>query len=356
MPLQDDFNDAADEWFALEVVSFPKVPRSASAELVAVRALVALPVLESQGFRDHEEDVEAALLILSQSKTARRLAETAIAAGYSLMIDPPALRDNAEASEADTFGNTDHANRRINLRSGDPFHMALTIAHELSHVSQIVDGGLDVHVSAAHPLSSIRQLMMMEGDARAYEFLVAAELSCRAKDDPDERLIFPQMLDVAADAIGVPFAAKVIAAAKPELEQGGDAALWMARIFKCLYASLPLRRHYETTIVETMERLEREEPGTIIQPELFKGGMTAEDIAARLDSRGPAYLAPAMKSGYLDFNDPRMMSIAEETQQRLLALEQLRQANPATSGDAPWQGVVHRPAPPPQQPPPAPQL
>lgn len=343
MPLQDDFNDAADEWFALEDGSFPAVPRPAASALIAVRATVELPVLDTAGFRARPDAVKAALVILSQSPTARKFAQAAIRAGYSIAVDPPSLSGAGAEYEDDSFGNTDHAGRRINVRgTDDPLKLAMVLAHELAHVSQIVDGGLDIHVSAQHPLSSIRQLLAMEGDARAYEFLIASELQFPAKDDPEERLLFPCMLDVAAESIGVGLAKKVVELAKPGLEKGADPSEYMARVFKSFYASPSLREHYENTILHSIATLEREQPGSLSDPALFQGRVPAEEIMSRLDGHGVPYLSKHAGK-YIDLDDPLMCSVSARTQQKLVALEALRHRNPAVPDGEHWEGTVYHP-------------
>jgi hypothetical protein len=307
--------------------------------LIAVRAPVDLTISDTPGFRARPDAVKAALVILSQSRTARGFAAAAIGEGYRIVVDPPAISGAGPEFENDSFGSTDHEIKIINLRGcDDPMRMALILAHELAHVSQIVGGGLDLHVSAHHPLASIRQLMAMEGDARAYEFLVAAELAHRGAEDPEERLLFPQALDAAADSIGAAFAPRIIELAKPAIAAGGAPAEWMARIFKCLYASPGLRAHYESTIVHGIETFEAHNPGSLQDPALFRGDIPMEDIVARLDRHGTAYLAKA--AGYLDFADVKMSGIMPETQQRLAALEARRHENQQTRDEPSWQGAI----------------
>lgn len=341
MSVRDDFNDAADEWFALSPGTFPGVPRPDGPALIAVRAPVDLPVLETPGFLKRADAVKAALLILSQSPAARELARIAIDAGYSINVDPPAMSGAGPEYEDGSFGNTDHANRRINLRgSDDPLQMAMVIAHELAHVGQIIEGGLDIHVSALHPLAAIRQLLAMEGDARAHEFLVAYELSHAMKDDPGERLLFPQMLAVAADTIGVSMAKRVIELAKPALEQGGAPEEWMARVFKSFYASPSLRDHYENTILYSLENFAAADPETLRDPALFQGEMPQPELRARLETRHP-YLS-ACGENYIDLDQPQMCAVSERTRQRLADFEALRHANPQTQGDKSWRGPVYQ--------------
>lgn len=342
MALDDTFNDSSDpgeEWFALEAGSFPAVPRPASDGLVAVRETLPLPILDTEGFRAREEQVKAALLILSQSKTARKLAQAALASGYSIHVDPPVIGGAGEASEEDAQGSTDHANRRINLRgTDDPLRMTLTLAHELAHISQIVNGGLDLAITKSHPVASLRQLLAMEGDARAYEMLVAIELSHKTKDEPDERLLFPQMMELAGKTIGSSFAQKIIARVRPMLQkdEGEEGHIApqkvMAAIFKGFYGSPSLRAHYEDTILETLGRQDRE---TLQDPLNFQGGLSAKELETRLDAHAVPYLQAAPQ-GYIDLDGAQMLSVSQKTQAALLELEKIRHENPATQNDATW--------------------
>lgn len=342
MALDDIFNDSStprEEWFALEEGSFPAVPRPAGGGLVAVRETLPLPILDTEGFRARAEQVKAALLILSQSKTAAKLARAALASGYSIHVDPPVIGGAGAAHEEEAQGSTDHVNRRINLRGiDDPLRMTLTLAHELAHISQIVNGGLDLFVTRSHPVASLRQLLAMEGDARACEMLVAIELSLRAKDEPAERLIFPQMMDLAAQTIGSSFAQKIIARVKPMLqkEEGEEGHIApqkvMAAIFKGFYGSASLRLHYEDTILEALKRQDRE---TLQDPLNFQGGLSAKELEARIDAHGVPYLQSAPQ-GYIDLDGPQMLSVSAKTQDALLELEKIRRENPATHGDATW--------------------
>ncbi len=341
MALQDDFNDAADDWFALTPDVFPAVPRPAGDGLVGVRAPVELPILDTPGFRERPDAVKAALLILSQSPTARKFAAIAIHEGYRINVDPPAISGAGAAFEAATFGSTDHANKRINLRGcDDPLRMAFILAHELTHVSQIVEGGLDMRVSTLHPLAAIRQLLAMEADARAHEFLFAVELSQCAAGDPGERLLFPQALDAAAESMGIAFGPRLIELAKPELAAGGAPQNWMKRVFKSFYATPGLRMHYENTILHGIETFEKENPGALKDPALFQGDMPPADLVARLGRHNLAYLANS--EDFINFGDVRISGVSAGTQQQLAALEAIRHENPQTQGDASWRGAVYQ--------------
>lgn len=109
MPLQQEFHENADAWFALETSGFPAVPRDGLRDVIAVRALLPLAVMDS-----------------------------------------PVIAGGGAAHESAAMGGTDHALKRIHLKSGAaPESLALVLAHELAHVSQIVNGGFDIDLGAS---------------------------------------------------------------------------------------------------------------------------------------------------------------------------------------------------------------
>lgn len=318
MALQDDFNESADEWYALESGSYPGVPRIDSGNTIAVRSLLPLVVADTPAYREHAETVEAALLILSQSPQARMLAQTALANNYSIRIGAIAYDSNtAEAS-----GFTDHLNRRIHIApvTGDDaaMRMALGIGHELAHVNQ-ADKGFEFSVLKQHPAASIRELMALEGDARAQEFIVALELAFKSDSDPDERLLFPNAIEVAADTIGSPMAKKVIEHFRPQFPDINREEM-MARIFKSFYASIPLRAHYEGAVLQALEKTDAAD---VANPAFFSGGFNA---AATLKKLG-GYAEKAAK--YLDLDSPQMAGITQDTQEKLGLWQQKRDTKPA---------------------------
>lgn len=320
MSLTDEFNAAADEWFALEPGSFPAVARPAApgvGDVIAVRGLVPLPVLESIGFRRHEAEIKAALLILSQSPAARKLATLAVEAGYSIVVDPPVIGGAGAAHEAEAMGAADHVNKRINLRSGAaPESLALVLAHELAHIGQIVTGGLDIDIRHAAPGRSLAQLLAMEADARAREMQIALELAFAAKDDPAERLLFPHILDIAVRDIGTAMIGPLMAKALPRLPEIGPEKI-MAGVFKSFYGSPSMRAHYEATILETLGRIE---PAAFDDETLFKGGLAPAALIERLDAYlAPAYLAPQVPQ-HIDLAAPLFNSVAADTRDRIAAL------------------------------------
>lgn len=319
MALQDDFNENADEWYALESGTYPAVPRADSGNVIAVRSLLPLVVADTESFREHAATVEAALLILSQSPQARFLAQTALARHYSIHIG--AVAHDSDTAEASGF--TDPLNHRIHIapKTGDgaALRMALGIAHELAHVAQ-ADKGFDFSVLKRKPEASIRELMALEGDARAHEFIVALELAYKAASDPEERLLFPDAIDVAADTIGSPMSKRVIEHFRPQFPDIGRDEM-MARIFKSFYASVPLRAHYEGAVLQALANVDAQDAAN---PALFQGTF---DSAATLKKLG-GYAEKAAK--YLDLDSPQMAGITEAALEKIALWQQKRDAKPAS--------------------------
>lgn len=315
MPLQDDFNDNADEWFALEAGSYPAVPRGNAGGVIAVRSLLPLVIDDTPAFRAGENIVEAALVILSQSPHARALAQTALRNNYRIHVAGIAH----DSAGAEASGYTDHLNRRIVASpQTDPLRLALVIAHELAHVVQ-GEKGFTFSVLDKTPAASIRELLALEGDARAHEFIVALDLAYKSGDDPDERLLFPQAIDLAADTIGSSMTRKVIEHFRPQFPDISREDM-MARVFKSFYASLPLRAHYEGTILDALESLPAQQQR---DPALFRDEF---DSAAVLKKLG-GYAEKGAK--YLDLDSPQMAGITPAAQERLTAWQQKRDNRPA---------------------------
>lgn len=340
MPLSGEFNknaeENAEEWFGLGAAAFPAVPRpTASGDSFNVRGILPLPVGDTEAYRLRQDVVDAALVILSQSPTARKLAATAIAKNYTIVIDPPVISGAGVEHENLALGSTDALNKRINLKSqDDPVALAMVLAHELAHVSQMEKGSMPYSVTPYHPLASIRNLMAMEGDARAHEFIVALELSYLQKGDPDERLIFPQAIDIAAENIGGEMPKRVIAHFKENFPDGVDRADMMARIFKAFYASADLRAHYEATILHSLSTVAAGHPGAWKNEKLFNGDIPVDAIIAAIDGHSIPYLAARKR--FVSLESDQMTALWPSTLEKLGAMEKERHENPLARNDRPW--------------------
>jgi hypothetical protein len=312
MPLQDDFNESADEWYALESGAYPAVPRVDSGNVIVVRSLLPLPVADTPAFRAQADVVEAALLILSQSPHARVLAQAALKNNYAIRIDNIVH----DSGRVESHGHTDHLNRRIYaVPEPDPVVLALRIAHELAHVAQ-AEKGFEFSVLKQTPQSAIRELMALEGDARAHEFIVALELGYKTKTDPDQRLLFPQAIDAVMETLGGEMSKKLVAHFRPQFPDI-DRDEMMARVFKSFYASIPLRAHYEASVLYALQGVDAADAAN---PALFRHEF---DSAATLQKLGGYALKSAK---YLGLDSPQMAGVTQATQQQLAAWQQLRDA------------------------------
>lgn len=324
MPLQDDVNESADEWYALESGTYPAVPRADSADVILVRGLLPLPFADTPAFRAQQDVAEAALLILSQSPHARALAQAAADNQYTIRIDNIVH----DSGRVESHAHTDHLNRRIYaVPEADPVVLALRIAHELAHVAQ-AQKGFEFSVMDQTPLASIRELMALEGDARAHEFIVALELAYKSGDEPAPRLLFPQAIDAVMETLGSEMSKKLVAHFRPQFPDI-DRDDMMARVFKSFYAALPLRAHYEASVLHALQGVEAADAA---DPARFRNEF---NTAATLQKLG-GYAAKSAK--YLDLDSPQMAGVTAPTRAQLAAWQQMRD-------DAALQKPTHRKAP-----------
>jgi hypothetical protein len=318
MPLQDDFNENADEWFALENGSYPAVPRAPAEDVIAVRGMLPLVIRDTGAFRAQADIVEAALLILSQSPHARALAQAALKNNYAIRIDNIVH----DSGRVESHGHTDHLNRRIYaVPEADPVVLALRIAHELAHVAQ-AEKGFEFSVLKQTPQSAIRELMALEGDARAHEFIVALELAYKTETDPAQRLLFPQAIDAVMETLGGEMSKKLVAHFRPQFPDI-DRDEMMARVFKSFYAAIPLRAHYEASVLYALQGVDAADAAN---PALFAQEF---DSAQTLQKLG-GYAQKAAR--YLDLDSPQMAGITQATHEQLAAWQLKRdttQAKPA---------------------------
>lgn len=325
----------SDDWFLLEAGSFAQVPRSGGA--FAVREPLAFTAISNAALPRHEDALAAALLILSQSDTGRRLIETARAQGYAIAIDPPVIGGAGSFAEAKAQGSADHVEKRINLKgTDDPLALALTLAHEMTHISQIAKGGAPAIVSEYHPLAMLRLLLAMEADARAHEFAVAFELAYAKPGDPEQRLLFPQAIDAALASIDNSATHMVVGHFRPQFPGDDMDAMkegMMARVFKTFYAAPAMRRAYEATVLHSIATLEANNPGELQDNNNFRRGATAAEIIAMVDS-DMVYASKAAK--FLDLDGGAVLAVWPDALQKFAQLELIRRENPATRNDRPW--------------------
>lgn len=195
-----------------------------------------LAVFETDNLAPYLDTIDAAIFLLSQSPIARQLAETAIAADYTIIVQ------HAKPDQPLTqYGYVDADNKLIFVYPvEDARVLALVLAHELTHVSQIVRGGLDLNVLDEHPLSTIRRITAMEADARVHELGVALEL---------DRAGIAGMLADAVTKSNSPYVNDVVR----NMPATATPAELMADAFLTLYRMADLRASYEESVIAALE-------------------------------------------------------------------------------------------------------
>lgn len=280
-----------------------------------------------------ESTLEEALFILTQSPTGRRLIEGAMAAGVGIVI-------GGETDEK-TRGYVDWPERLAYLgRERDPRLLALTLGHELAHVSQYANGGLALNVIDDHPLHALKKFLAIEADARAHEMLIAVELEQPAAKENPARVRFEGMAQLAAAKTDIAALPRLLESALPRL-QGGDLppARFMAACFRAFYYDLDLRATYENIL---MTRIEALDAATLHSAKSFTRQTDSADFAARLDGHCIAYLSANRDA--TDIGDPRLAAVSEKTAARLAALHARRSAAGRDEDPAAWKAPVYAPA------------
>lgn len=321
----------SDDWYQLQAGAFPLVPRGLGDSII--REPLAFPAVSNAALAKHHDVFESALLILSQSGTGRKLIATAAAEGYAVEFDPPVIGGAGNLSDETAFGSTDHVSRRINLKGNDdPLALALTLAHEMTHVSQIVRGNAPATISRHHPQAMLRLMMVMEADARAHEFAVAFELAFKKDNEPEQRLLFPQAIDAAVKSIDNEMTKRVVTHFRPQFPDV-DKEEMMARVFKAFYASPSKRLPYEATVVNSIMQFDANNPGDIADETNFTRGVSVDELLAVADATTP-YASRFKK--YLDLDDKLMQAVWPETLQRLAKLQEPRRENAITRDERAW--------------------
>jgi len=294
-----------------------------------------LTVFETPELAGFEQSAEEAVFILSQSATGRRLMQTAIAADYGVVfIDDPdkALRGYVDWEQKIVFL----------AKQDDPRLLALTLGHELAHVSQHVNGGADINVIKDHPLSALKKFLAIEADARAYEIMIALELEYPATSEDKNRIRFGGMAQMAAIKTDIDVMPKLVAGIAPRLADGSlakDRA--MAACFRAFYYDIALRATYENRLMTRIEGLDK---SIIAAPESFAQNLDSAAFTARLDGHDMAYMLK--NADVTNIDDPQLAAVCARTAERLQNIRALRAQNDNTpDADAAWKAPVYAPAP-----------
>lgn len=322
-PLTSDFDDAARPAGAAAQNAYVRPQGKARADM----DLVIYQTPELAGF---EQTAEEAVFILSQSETARRLMQTAIESDYGVvfMNDPdPNLR-----------GYVDNSQRLIFLaRTDDPRRLALTLGHELAHVSQKVHSGIEINIIRDHPIDALKTFIAIEADARAYEIKIAIELEFQTAADKDAPR-FAGMLDLAAAKTDIAALPALCEKIRPQLPDDIAHDKVMAACFRAFYYDTALRAVYESKV---MTRIEQTAETSMPQEKSFQRRIGNDELIRRLDAHDVAYLAK--NHPHTDIGDPRLAAVSEYTAARLIDLQELRTKAGFDADD--WQAPVYRQAP-----------
>lgn len=305
--------------------------------------LADLTVFEAPELEGFEQSAEEAIFILSQSATGRRLMQTAIAADYGVVF--------VEDPDKSLRGYVDWEQKIVFLaKESDPRLLALTLGHELAHVSQHVNGGADINVIKDHPLSALKKFLAIEADARAYEIMIALELEYPAPSEDKNRIRFEGMAQMAAIKTDIDVMPKLVAGIAPRLADGSlakDRA--MAACFRAFYHDIALRATYENRLMARIEGLDK----TIIAaPASFAQNLDSAAFIARLDGHDIAYMVK--NADVTNIDDPQLAAVCARTAERLRNIQSLRAQND-NGPDTAWKAPVYAPyAPAPSDTPPAP--
>jgi len=294
-----------------------------------------MTVYDTPSLRGFEHTAEEALFILAQSATGRRLMQNAIAADVGIVF----LDENE--SDGATRGYVDWEQKIVFLaREPDPRLLALTLGHELAHVSQFANGGVLLNVIEDHPLHALKKFLAIEADARAYEIKIALELEYPAPAEGNTRIRFGGMAQLAAHKTEISTLPDLAARIAPRLHDGSlsDDRI-MAACFRAFYYDINLRATYENIL---MTRIEKLDDSILRAPQSFGRETDSAAFLARLDGHDTPYMLKNRE--VTDIADPRLAAVSEKTLARVQHLAALRKEAGIAVDDAPWRAPVYAPA------------
>ncbi len=298
-----------------------------------------ITVFETPELRGYEQTAEEAIFILSQSATGRRLMGTAIAADYGIVF-----MDDADKN---LRGYVDTEQKLVFLaRTEDPRLLALTLGHELAHVSQAVNSNIKINVIRDHPLDALKKFMAIEADARAYEIKIAIELEFSAAANA---IRFDGLLDMAARKTQIGALPALADKIRPQLPDGIAHDKIMAACFRAFYYDVDLRATYESKV---LSRIEQTSDTAMPDRTAYSRRTGDDELMRKLDGHDVLYIGK--NRPHTDIADPRLKAVSPYTAARLEDLRDLRTAAGFDASD--WHAPVYRPetAPAPQTPAPKP--
>lgn len=303
----------------------PDTPAPYARPRGADQPAVDITVFDTPELRGHEVLAEEAIFILSQSATGRRLMQTAIAADYGIvfMNDP----------DKNLRGYVDNEQRLVFLAPADDVRkLALTLGHELAHVSQTVNGGISINVIKDHPLDALKKFIAIEADARAYEITIALELEY----PQNPAAAFAHMLDIAAQKSDIATLPALVDKIRPSLPAAPAADKIMAACFRAFYYDSALRATYEGKV---LTRLEHTADTAMADANAYTRRTADDELMQKLDAHDIAYLAK--NKPHTDISDPRLRAVCPRSAARLQDLQEKRLAHGFDAQD--WKLPVYHP-------------
>ncbi len=278
-----------------------------------------LAVYDTESLQDFHDTLEAAISLISQSPYARKIAQAAIDADYVVVIEDTPKGETPEEFRTRERGSVDHPQKIIFIRKeNDVETLALTLFHELAHVSQRVTCGIEVSGLEDRPLTLLKKLLMMEADARAQELALAIEL--RSK--------YPTLLEKAA-AKAESFAVDDLVLKINQCSITTEAA--MMERYNIYFSTAPLRLAREEAVLSMLERLGRDQ---LQDPALFSKTVSDSDLVAAFATHGAPYLQ--------NHDSDLASAVSTDNFDRFQRLWAIRAENPAIAHETPRLPPVYK--------------
>lgn len=261
-----------------------------------------IAVYDTPSLAGFQHTLEQAILILSQSDTARHFGQAVIDHDYVVLVeDKDGLKD-------DETGATDHDQKIIFLRKNDDARaIAIVLSHEFCHVSQRVNGGIVMDLKGDHPHHSLKKFMMQEADARAHEIGIAIEL------EP----LFNGITQMTVDKSNNPILEKLVEKAGADITTKRDAV--MAGCFKSVFLHMPIRNDYEGNLLQRVANLGAD---ILSDAQNLTNTETAGALMTAFDKHGAHYLTK--HSAYIADTQPPVTAVTQKSFAALCQIEQLR--------------------------------
>lgn len=320
---------AAENTPANPAASFPQAPAYTRPQGTAHPA-ADLSVFETPELAGFESTAEEAIFILSQSATGRRLMQSAMNADYGVIF--------IEDPDKNLRGYVDWSHRNIFLaKEPDPRLLALTLGHELAHVSQHVNGGVDINVIEDHPLHALKKFIAIEADARAYEIKIALELEYGDTASLDT-IRFKNLAQMAAIKTDIGVMPQMVARIEQRMQEGSITPdRIMAACFRAFYYDVGLRATYENRLMTRIEGLDK---NILSSAQSFSRLTDSTAFTAHLDAHDISYMRK--NDAITNIDHPELAAICARTAERLQKIAAQRPVNDNNPAAA-WTAPIYAP-------------